>query len=66
MRCKDQTYRRLESLKKFLSPKYLTIKNFKNFQRNQSLYMQRLNVNYGVGFGDEERDIDYSSSNFLT
>ena len=43
------------------------IKTFlKIFQRNQSLYMQRLNVNYGVGFGDEERDIDHGSSNFLT
>ena len=41
-------------------------KILKIFQRNQPLYMQRLNINYGVGFGDEERDIDHSSSNFLT
>ena len=34
MECKDQTYRRLESLKTYLSPKYLTIKNFKNFTHN--------------------------------
>ena len=29
-------------------------KNFKNFQRNQLLYMQRLNENYGVGFKEYE------------
>ena len=28
MKCKDQTLGQLESLKTYLSPKYLTIKNF--------------------------------------
>ena len=31
------------------------LKNFKNFQRNQTLYLQRLSVNYGVGFRDHEK-----------
>ena len=37
-------------------------KNYKNFQRNQPLYMQGLNVNYGVGFRDyEDSDTDLGS-----
>ena len=37
-------------------------KKNKNFQRNQPLYLHRLNINFGVGFRDyEESDSDHSS-----
>ena len=38
------------------------LKNFKNFQRNQTLYLQRLSVNYGVGFRNHEKSFRDRSS----
>ena len=38
-------------------------KKFQKFQRNQPLYLHRLNINFGVGFRDhEESDRDNSFS----